>query len=86
MIVVLLAPGLEGSLGDLRLAIPSTALLTLVFLQQSYRAELPSTPYPTFLDQLYAYSYLVALGLFLLFVWSSNLFEAAPEPERKAVR
>jgi hypothetical protein len=86
MIVVLLAPSLEGSLNDIRLAIPSTALLTLVFLQQTYRAELPATPYPTFLDQLYAYSYLVAVGVFLLFVWSSNLLEEAPEGKREAVR
>ncbi|MFM7732416.1 MAG: hypothetical protein ACKO6F_02915, partial [Cyanobium sp.] len=71
MVIVLLAPSLESSLGDIRLAIPSTALLTLVFLQQTYRAELPATPYPTFLDQLYAYCYLVAVGLFILFVWSS---------------
>ena len=86
MIIVLLAPSLEGSLNDIRLAIPSTALLTLVFLQQTYRAELPATPYPTFLDQLYAYSYLVAVGVFLLFVWSSNLLEEAPEAKREAVR
>lgn len=86
MIVVLLAPSLEGSLNDIRLAIPSTALLTLVFLQQTYRAELPATPYPTFLDQLYAYSYLVAVGVFLLFVWSSNLLEGASEAKRAAAR
>lgn len=86
MIVVLLAPSLEGSLGDIRLAIPSTALLTLVFLQQTYRAELPATPYPTFLDQMYAYCYFVAVGLFLLFVWSSNLYEEAPEGQREVVR
>lgn len=86
MIIVVLAPSLEGSLNDIRLAIPSTALLTLVFLQQTYRAELPATPYPTFLDHLYAYSYLVAVGVFLLFVWSSNLLEAAPEDKRELVR
>jgi hypothetical protein len=86
MIVVLLAPSLEVSLNDIRLAIPSTALLTLVFLQQTYLAELPATPYPTFLDLLYAYSYLVAVGVFLLFVWSSNLLEEAPEAKRGAVR
>jgi hypothetical protein len=86
MIVVLLAPSLEGSLGDIRLAIPSTALLTLVFLQQTYRAGLPATPYPTFLDQMYAYCYFVAVGLFLLFVWSSNLFEDAPQGQREVVR
>ena len=86
MTVVLLAPSLEASLGDIRLAIPSTALLTLVFLQQAYRSELPPTPYPTFLDHLYAYSYLITVGVFLLFVWSSNRLEATPESERKAVR
>ncbi|MFM7266296.1 MAG: hypothetical protein ACKOZW_12045 [Cyanobium sp.] len=86
MIVVVLAPSLEGSLDDIRLAIPSTALLTLVFLQQTYRSELPATPYPTFLDQLYAYSYLVAVGVFLLFVWSSNLLEDATDDTREAVK
>lgn len=53
----------------MRLAIPSTALLTQVFLQQTRKAELPSTPYLTFLDELYACSYLLAVGLFILFLW-----------------
>jgi hypothetical protein len=86
MIIVLLAPSLEGSLGEIRLAIPSTAILSLVFLQQTYRSELPATPYPTFLDQLYAYSYVVAVGLFVLFVWSSNLFESTPPHQQERVR
>jgi len=38
MCLVLLAPSLEGTLGDARLAIPPTALLTLVFMQQAYKA------------------------------------------------
>lgn len=82
MSIVLLAPSLESSLGEMRLAIPSTALLTLVFLQQTYKAALPTTPYLTFLDELYAYSYLVAVGLFILFLWGSNRMEASP-PERR---
>lgn len=86
MSIVLLAPSLESSLGEIRLAIPSTALLTLVFLQQTYKAELPSTPYLTFLDELYAFSYLVAVGLFVLFLWGSNRMEAAPEERRQEVR
>lgn len=81
MSIVLLAPSLESSLGEIRLAIPSTALLTLVFLQQTYKAELPSTPYLTFLDELYAYSYLVAVGLFGLFLWGSNRMESS-SPEQ----
>ena len=39
MSIVLLAPSLESSLGDMRLAITSTALLTLVFLQPTYKSE-----------------------------------------------
>ncbi len=74
MSIVLLAPSLGGELGDIRLAIPSTALLTLIFLQQSYKSELPLLNYLTFLDTLYAYSYLVSLVLFVLFVWGTNVY------------
>lgn len=86
MSIVLLAPSLESSLGEMRLAIPSTALLTLVFLQQTYKAELPTTPYLTFLDELYAYCYLVAVGLFILFLWGSNRMEASPPEQRQEVQ
>ena len=77
MAVVFLAPSLEGSLGELRLAIPSTALLTLVVMQQTYQAELPPLPYLTFLDKIYVYCYLVSIGLFILFVWGTNRMAAA---------
>lgn len=77
MAVVFLAPSLEGSLGELRLAIPSTALLTLVVMQQTYQAELPPLPYLTFLDILYGYCYLVSIALFVLFVWGTNVHAAA---------
>jgi hypothetical protein len=77
MAVVFLAPSLEGSLGELRLAIPSTALLTLVVMQQTYQAELPPLPYLTFLDILYGYCYVVSIALFVLFVWGINVLAAA---------
>jgi hypothetical protein len=83
--LVLLAPSLEGSLGDARLAIPPTALLTLVFLQQTYKAEMPPTSYLTFLDQLYTYGYAVSVGLFVLFLWGSNQLESAPANQRERV-
>lgn len=86
MSIVLLAPSLDSSLGDIRLAIPSTALLTLVFLQQTYKSELPSIPYLTFLDELYAFSYLVAVGLFVLCLWASNWLEAALPEQRETVK
>ena len=77
MAVVFLAPSLEGSLGELRLAIPSTALLTLVVMQQTYQGELPPLPYLTFLDILYGYCYVVSIALFVLFVWGINVLAAA---------
>ena len=76
--VVLLSPSLAGSMGNVRLAIPSTALLTLVFLQQAYHEKLPALPYLTFLDKLFACSYIIALGLFALFTWGTNAYSNAP--------
>jgi hypothetical protein len=87
MVVVFLAPNLEGSLGELRLAIPSTALLTLVVMQQTYQAELPPLPYLTFLDILYGYCYFISIALFVLFVWATNVHAAAegdPSPTAAA--
>ncbi len=86
MVIVVLAPSLDSSLEEMRLAIPSTALLTLVFLQQTYKGKLPSAAYLTFLDELYTYFYLVAVGMFALFLWSSNRLEAAAPQDRDVVR
>jgi hypothetical protein len=77
--VVIASPSLPGSLGDVRLAIPTTALLTLIFLQQGYRADMPPLSYPTFLDYLYIYAYLVSISFFLLFCWGSNYYYKAKE-------
>lgn len=85
MLMVLLAPTLGASLWDARIAIPSTALLTLVFLQQGYRQSLPMLPYITYLDQIYGACYMVTFGLFSLFVWASNKLHETPESERDAV-
>ena len=76
--IVLLSPSLTGSMGNVRLAIPSTALLTLVFLQQAYHEKLPALPYLTFLDKLFACGYIIALGLFALFTWGTNAYSKAP--------
>ena len=85
LVMVLISPYLEGSLGDVRIAIPSTALLTLVFLQQGYNANLPPSPYLTYLDRLYAVSYLICLALFVLFAWTSNVYQQTPKGQRQAV-
>ncbi len=85
MLVTLVTPNLAASLWDVRIAIPSTALLTLVFLQQGYRQTLPFLPYVTYLDQIYTVCYIVTFSLFCMFVWSSNKLENAPESEKSAV-
>lgn len=85
LMVVLISPYLEGSLADVRIAIPSTALLTLVFLQQNYRSELPPSPYLTYLDRLYVVSYLICVMLFVLFAWTSNIYERTPPEQREAL-
>lgn len=85
MLVTLVTPALAASLWDVRIAIPSTVLLTLVFLQQSYRQTLPLLPYITYLDQIYAACYVVTFTLFCLFVWTSNKLDTAAESERAEV-
>jgi hypothetical protein len=85
MTIVILAPSIEGALGDVRLAIPSTALLTLVFLHDGYKGSFPPVPYLTYLDEIYAYSYLVCLGLFLLFLVGTNAHAKASAESLGAV-
>lgn len=79
MMIVLIAPNLDVGLGDARLAIPPTALLTLIFMQQAYRESLPTTSYLTFLDELYTHSYFVAMIVFFFFVWGVNTLETETE-------
>ena len=83
--VVLLAPSVAGSLGDVRIAIPSTALLSLIFLQQSYHDGLPALPYLTFLDKLFSISFAICLGLFGLFTWGTTVYDRAETADRPRV-
>ena len=75
MTVMLLTPNLRSSFSSERLAIPPVVLLTLVFMQQAYRDSLPSLPYLTVLDGLYAFSYLVTLIFFCEFIWCANVMD-----------
>ena len=85
MAIVIVSPSIEGVLGDVRLAIPPSALLTLVVMQDSYKNSFPPAPYLTYLDELYVYSYIVCLAIFLLFLVGTNLVARAPELERDRV-
>jgi len=83
--IVILAPSINGALGDVRLAIPSAALLTLVVLQDGYKANFPPAPYLTYLDELYTYSYIVCFAIFLLFLVGTNAHSRSSESDREAV-
>ncbi|MEB3155877.1 MAG: hypothetical protein VKO26_00365 [Cyanobacteriota bacterium] len=82
--VSIAAPSLPGSLGDVRLAIPTTILLTLIFLQMGYKAELPALEYVSYLDWIYIYAYAVSAMLFLLFCWGTNAHTNAEGQDNEA--
>ncbi len=87
MTMVLLVFKLRPDEQDARASIPVTVLLTLVFLQQAYRGELPALPYLTFLDQVYVVAYVVTLVAFVLVIWigrryaSMEMIEEGPARE-----
>ena len=87
MVMVLMVFKVRADEQDARAGIPVTVLLTLVFLQQAYRGELPDLPYLTFLDQVYVVSYVVTLLAFVLVIWIGRRYgeiEEMPEgPERQ---
>jgi hypothetical protein len=82
---VLVSPRLPSSMGDVRLAIPATALLTLIFMQQTYRSEIPSLSYLTFMDWLYAFAYLVSMSLFILFCWSTYRYAVVSDDDQPRI-
>ena len=81
LLIVVLSPSLASKLWEVRIAIPTTVLLTLVFLQQAYRATLPQLSYLTYLDEIYGLAYIVTLCSFLFFMWGSNKLSLAGEDE-----
>ena len=69
MAMVLLVFKVRSDEQDARASIPVTVLLTLVFLQQAYREDLPQLPFLTYLDQVYVVAYVVNLLAFVLVIW-----------------
>jgi hypothetical protein len=88
VVMGILSLSLPGSLGDIRVAIPSTLLLTLIFLQLGYRSELPALAYSTYLDWLYTYAYLVSIALFAMFCWGTSYYSKSVQQcrEEQALR
>ena len=85
MTIVIVSPSIEGALGDIRIAIPPAALLTLVVMQDTYKNSFPPAPFLTYLDELYVYSYIVCLAIFLLFLVGTNLVARADDQQRELV-
>ncbi len=86
MAMVLLVFKVRPDEQDARASIPVTVLLTLVFLQQSYRDQIPNLPFLTFLDQVYVVAYVVTLAAFILVLWIGrrySLMEAMDESDAK---
>lgn len=71
---------------DARASIPVTVLLTLVFLQQTYRSELPELPFLTFLDQVYVVAYVITLVAFILVIWIGRRYASMEEMEEGPAR
>ena len=60
------------SYSDARLAAPAAALLSLVFLQQTYSSTLPEVGYLVLLDKIYALAYAVVLLLMVSTIVTSS--------------
>jgi len=85
MSMVLLVFKVRSDEQDARASIPVTVLLTLVFLQQGYRSQLPDLPFLTFLDQVYVVAYVVTLVAFVLVIWIGRRYESMEQlPEGPA--
>jgi hypothetical protein len=88
MAMVLLVFKVRPDEQDARASIPVTVLLTLVFLQQTYRTDLPVLPFLTFLDQVYVVAYVVTLAAFVLVLWIGRRYavmESLEDPVAKEV-
>ena len=83
MVILLMSPLIPSTGWDVKLAIPPTVMLTLIFLQQSYQSSLPELPYITFLDCLYNMCYMDCLLLFGLFLWGSMAYHFSSEEDRQ---
>lgn len=86
MAMVLLVFKVRPDEQDARASIPVTVLLTLVFLQQTYRDDLPVLPFLTFLDQVYVVAYVVTLVAFVLVIWIGRRYAEMEALEEGPVR
>ena len=78
MVVVIAAPLAATQDYQTKLAIPASALLVLVFLQDGYKKILPpGLNYPTLADLVYIYNMLITITVFLWSLIQTKLYFAA---------
>lgn len=70
--LLLIAPWLDTDFDNSRLAVPASALLALVFIQDGIHSALPDLNYLTLIDKLYVFAYCCAVVEFLVFTLSQN--------------
>ena len=68
---------------DSRIILPATALLTIVFLQQSYSDALPDVGYLVLLDKIYALAYVLNMAAILEAIITANWVKSE-KPEEVA--
>lgn len=85
MLISLFSPSIASHGWDVRIGIPPTSILTLIFLQQTYHEHIPDFQYLTFLDSVYNICFFINLTLFGLFLWGANAYHAARPSERREV-
>jgi uncharacterized membrane protein len=66
---------------EVRLAIPPTVLLSLVFLQQGALSDVPDLGQPMLLDYYYLLAYVATLAAFVEFIVASHYLD----DERQAI-
>jgi hypothetical protein len=59
-------------------------LLTLIFVQKGYKAELPALQCVSYLDWIYSAAYGVAAMPLLLFCWGTNAYTNASDKDNEA--
>ena len=66
---------------DLRTAMPATALLTTVFLQESYSSSLPDVSYLVLMDKIYVVAYVMIITTLAMIIWSNHKLRNSPYAE-----
>ena len=85
MVVVIAAPLVAIQDYQTKLAIPASALLVLVFLQDGYKKILPpGLNYPTLADLIYIYNMLITIVVFLWSLMQTKLYFASQLAGRQA--